>query len=94
MLSQEFDHLEFPPTGIPRVALVCNRCKTLENYSEADLEESWEGDTVPSWVIAESLLCVEGSCQFPVPIFAEWSEATIAQDRCVDLHIWRCHPLT
>ncbi len=93
-LSQAFEHRDIPPTEIPRVALVCARCKTVENYSEADLQGAGEGDTDPTWGVAELLQCVEGSCQLLLPVFAKWSGTTSVEDRSVDVHIWRWKPLT
>jgi hypothetical protein len=92
-LLQPSEHREIPPTGIPCVALVCTRCKTVESYSEADLSGSVVGETAPSWEVVELLKCVEGSCQLLVPLFAKWSEATTAQVRAADILIWRWHPL-
>lgn len=93
-LLQAFVHPDIQPTGIPRVALVCNHCRIVENYSEADLNGSAEGDTAPSWEVVEELPCVEGTCQFRLPLFAKWSDATIAQARFDEIQIWRWRSLT
>ena len=93
-LLQPFEHRDTQPTEIPPVALVCARCKTVESYSEADLRGSAEGDTGPNWEVVEWLPCGGESCEFPLPLFAAWSEATSAEARSVDVHIWRWKPLT
>ena len=93
-LSREFEDQEIQPTRIPRVALLCNHCRTVENYSEADLKGSPEGNTGHGWVVAEELPCVEESCQFRLLLFAKWSESTSTADRHADLLISRWNPLT
>jgi hypothetical protein len=88
-LLRAFEHRDIQPKEIPPVALVCNHCRTVGSYSEADLKGSAEGDTGPSWEVVEELPCVEGTCQFRLPLFAAWSEATTAEARYADIRILR-----
>ncbi len=94
MLLQAFVHPDIQPTGIPRVALVCNRCTIVENYSEADLAGSVEGDIVRNWEDIAELSCVEGTCQFRLPLFVLWNEPTSAKAKSDEMRIWRWRPLT
>lgn len=92
-LLREFEHRDTQPTGIPSVALVCNHCKIVEIYSEADLQESQVGETGLGWVAVQELPCVEGTCQFHPPVFADWSEATRPEKREVHIRTWRWRPM-
>jgi hypothetical protein len=92
-LLREFEHREIPPTEIPLVVLVCNRCKTVESYSEIDLLASAEADTAPKWEAVEELPCVEGSCQFHPTLFVDWSEATTPEAREIYIRNLRWPPL-
>jgi hypothetical protein len=93
-LLQEFEHREIQPMGIPLVALVCNHCKTVESYSEVDLVGSVTGAIDPKWEVVEPLLCVAKNCQFPLQLFAMWSEAISPEDRSVDVRVWRWRHLS
>jgi hypothetical protein len=95
-LFQGFAHPDNLPSEIPRVALVCTRCTTVGNYSQADQPECREEHISPSlWEDIESLKCVEESCQALVPLFVEWNGATTYSERCNQMRVWRwTHPLT
>lgn len=92
-ILQGFVHRETPPTDVPCIAIMCSQCKTLENYSAADLKESAVAEIGPTWEVADWLRCVEETCKSPVPVFLEWNESTTLEDRQKDIYALRWKPL-
>ena len=75
-ILQPFAYRDNPPRDIPWIAIACPACKTIENYSAADLQESAVVEISPEWEVSEWLGCDVENCESLVPVFVRTNETT------------------
>jgi len=97
MIQQLFDGRDESSNDYQAIAVACRLCKSVDTYilskqitgynpkDQVYLTESLYADVV----FLDRLECEAEGCGIRVPLFADWSPASTAEERTADIGTWQ-----